>query len=98
MTKKQLVDLLDKSYQDDDEVFVKYEDDQGFRITGIDDIEDVTQEFESYDYWEVRDTITKEWRKYDCLYHPFCLGYKMEDCRKVGEKHWHETKKCIVAS
>lgn len=44
MTRKELVELLESQYGENDEVFVKYDDDQGEeRVSGVFGIEDVTQ-------------------------------------------------------
>ena len=92
MTKKELVELLDKNFKDDDEVFIKYDDDQGPCVSGIKAIEDVTQNFIKH-HFEVLDNYNN-WVKWKSKFHPSRLHSK--SWREVIDREWSGTKKCIV--
>lgn len=94
MTKKELVELLNKNFKDDEEVFVKYEDDQGTCVGGVEKIEDVTQKFINL-HWEVLDK-DGNWTRWNQRYHPsYVLG--KDKWREIVDREWVDTKKCIIA-
>lgn len=92
MTKKALVELLDENFKDDDEVFIKY-DDQGTLVSSVKAIEDVTQNFIKH-HFEVLDNYNN-WVKWESNYHP-SKWYSENMWCKIIDREWSETKKCIV--
>jgi hypothetical protein len=92
MTKKELVKLLNEKFTDDEEVFVKFCDDQGECVEPISKVDNVSQTFEKYEY-EVN--IDGKWVPYtNKLVHPRRV-YDEYLIRTVNHKQWTETKKCI---
>lgn len=92
MTRKKLVELLSANYAEDEEVFVKYEDDQGICVDGIASVEDVTQTF-CAGYYEVK--VNGEWvNAKENGYKIF--NFAREDIRWVNQGEYNVTKKCIV--
>lgn len=92
MTKKELVKLLNEKFSDDEEVFVKFCDDQGECVEPISKVDNVSQTFVQYDY-EVN--IDGKWVPYtNRLVHPLRI-YNKHMVKQVNHKQWTETKKCI---
>lgn len=92
MTKKELVKLLNEKFSDDEEVFVKFCDDQGDCVEPISTVDNVSQTFASFDY-EVN--IDGKWVPYtNKLVHPRRI-YDEESIRTVNYKEWTKTNKCI---
>ena len=92
MTKKDLVKLLDAKYADDDEVYVRYLDDQGECIEKAVGVEDVTKTH-TQGHYEVK-TADGEWKKVpedESLW-----GYASRDIKYVTDKTYDVTKTCIV--
>lgn len=95
MTKKELVELLNAKFADDEEVFVRYDDDQGECVGEIKSVEDVTQNFIKRRF-QVLNPATNEWEDWPRGdEHPTYHGYKREECRVIVDREWSETKKCI---
>lgn len=94
MTKKELVELLNANFADNDEVFVRYEDDQCERVGGIKSVEDVTQNFIKR-HFQVRNFSTNKWEVWHGEDHPACHGYEYGTYREIVDRTWSETKKCI---
>jgi hypothetical protein len=92
MTKKELVELLNKNFKDDEEVFVKYEDDQGTCIDGIKKIEDITQNFIEHHFEIFKDG---KWSKWGNKHIQFPSWGEWRD---VIDRKWSETKKCIIVN
>ena len=93
MTKKELVELLNKNFKDDEEVFVKYEDDQGTCVGVIEKIEDVKQKFIKQ-HFEVLDK-DGNWTRWN---HPYCHPSYVHDnheWREIVDREWTETRRCI---
>lgn len=96
MTRKELVELLESQYGEDDEVFVKYEDDQGEeRVSGVSGIEDVTQTHIVKSRWEEQND-QGEWCEIPVKEAFQKGGCRNERIRYVGMKFQDITKKCIV--
>lgn len=98
MTRKELVELLIANYGENDEVFVKYEDDQGECTSTVSGVEDFTQTYITKSRWEIQDRISGEWkeisneearRKNGCR----CITDKI---RYVTVETEDITRKCIV--
>lgn len=94
MTKKELVELLNKNFKDDEEVFVNYEDDQGTCVESIKSIEDVSRELISL-HREVLDK-SGNWVKWEQKHHPSYAGHMR--WREVIDRKWVDVKKCIIAN
>lgn len=95
MTKKELVELLNANFADNDEVFVHYEDDQGECVDGIKAVEDVTQNFLKR-HFQVLNHATGEWKDWPHEDHPTYHGYKYREYREIIDREWSETKKCLI--
>lgn len=93
MTRKELVDLLVANYAEDDEVYVRYEDDQGECVDKVKGVRDVTQTH-CNGHYEVRKDKDSEWETLgedDSIWH-YC-----RDCvRYVTDEEYDVTRKCIV--
>ena len=92
MTRKELVDLLVANYAEDDEVYVRYLDDQGECIDEVKSVEDVTQTH-CNGHYEVRGANGK-WEKLkggDSLW-----NYTTVNTRYVTDSKYDVTRKCIV--
>ena len=92
MTRKELVELLVANYGENDEVFVKYEDDQGDWVDTVKGIGDVTQTH-SKGHYEVRNA-DGEWKRMaegDDVW-----KHMRNDVRYVTDKEWEETHRCII--
>ena len=64
MTRKELVKLLEASYGENEEVFVKYDDDQGPVTTSISgEVSDFTETIATKTCWEIQDRETGTWRE-----------------------------------
>ena len=94
MTKKELVELLNKNFKDDEEVFVKHEDDQGTCVGGIEKIEDVSQKFIKHHFEVLKNG---KWVKWKSMFHPFCHTSNRNEWREIIDREWVDTKKCIIA-
>lgn len=94
MTKKELVELLNANFADNEEVFVRYDDDQGECVGEIKSVEDVTQNFIKR-HFQVLNPITDEWEVWPREDHPTYHGYKNGEYREIIDREWSETKKCI---
>lgn len=93
MTKKELVELLNKNFKDDEEVFVKYDDDHDTCVGGIEKIEDVTQTFMEH-HWEVLDK-DGNWTRWNRPCHPSYVRGNHK-WREIVDREWVETKKCMI--
>lgn len=93
MTKKELVELLNKNYKDDEEVFVSYMDEYDRWVDGIEKIDDVAR---TYTKWHQEVLINGEWKPFIKKEHPNYLSYPNGSIRFVPEKEITETKKCII--
>ena len=94
MTKKELVELLDKNFADDEEVFFTYCDDMGECVEKVSGITTVTQTFCDYEYEVLNDD--GEWVAYEFgKVHPTRKGYKNGEYREVNYREWKKTNKCI---
>ena len=94
MTKKELIDLLNKNFKDDEEVFVQYYDDEGSCVGKVEEVNDVSETF-SNGHWE----ILKDGKWVKSEYNGCPSRYvklKENEYRYVEDKVWTETKKCIV--
>lgn len=93
MTRKELVDLLVANYAEDDEVYVRYEDDQGECVDKVKGVEDVTQTH-CNGHYEVRNGIGGNWTRLaegDSIWNYF------EECvRHVTDETHEVTRKCIM--
>lgn len=97
MIKKELVELLNTNFADNDEVFVRYDDDQGECIGDIKSVEDVTQNFLERHFY-VLNPVTNEWELWPRGdEHPSHHGYKVGQYREIIDREWSITKKCICA-
>lgn len=95
MTKKELVELLNANFADNDEVFVRYEDNQGECVGGIKSVEDVTQNFIKR-HFQVFNPIINGWEDWKRgKDHPIYHGFKCGEWREIVDREWSETKKCI---
>ena len=93
MTKKELVKLLNENFADDEEVFVRYDDDQGECVDKIREVNEVTQTFIEKHYNVL---IGGKWVRWDKgMQHPSYFGYKDREWEEVIDREWQETKKCI---
>lgn len=93
MTKKELVELLNANFADGDEVFVRYEDDHDECVGSIDCIKDITQNFVETHCEVLKDGTWTRWEnKYA---HPTYLGFREGEWRRVFDREWSETKRCI---
>ena len=93
MTRKELVDLLVANYAEDDEVYVRYEDDQGECVDKVKGVEDVTQTC-CNGHYEVKNENGSEWRK---LAEGDSIWYYPRDCvRYVTDETYDVTRKCIM--
>ena len=93
MTRKELVELLVANYGEDDEVFVKYVDDQGDCVDMVKGVEDVTQTF-CNGHYEVRKDKDSEW---ETLREDDSIWRHAIDCvRYVTDYNYDVTRKCIV--
>lgn len=93
MTRKELVDLLVANYAEDDEVYVRYEDDQGECVDKVKGVEDVTQTH-CNGHYEVRKDKDSEWETLgedDSIWH-----YSRDCVRYVTDEEYDVTRKCIV--
>ena len=64
MTRKELVKLLEASYGENEEVFVKYDDDQGTVTASIGgEVSDFTETIATKTCWEIQDRETGTWRE-----------------------------------
>ena len=91
MTRKELVDLLVANYAEDDEVYVRYFDDQGECVDKVNGVEDVTETF-CQGYYEVK--VDGNWRKME---NGECAIDFARDCvRYVQTGDYDVTRKCIV--
>ena len=93
MTRKELVDLLVANYAEDDEVYVRYEDDQGECVDKVKGVEDVTQTC-GKGHYEVRSGIGEDWTRLaegDSVW-----NYSRECVRYVTDETHNETRRCIV--
>lgn len=92
MTRKELVALLESQYGEDDEVFVKYDDDQGECISDVHGIEDVTQTHIVKSRWEEKDDLGG-WHEISAKE---AFQKSGERVRYVTLETQDITKKCIV--
>ena len=93
MTRKELVDLLVANYAEDDEVYVRYEDDQGECVDKVKGVEDVTQTC-CNGHYEVRNGVGEEWTRLaegDSIW-----NYSRECVRYVTDYDYDVTRKCIM--
>ena len=93
MTRKELVKLLESSYGEDDEVYVRYLDDQGECVDKAVGVADVTQTF-CNGHYEVKDGYGSEWRKLDDG--DSIWNYTRECVRYVTDYNYDVTRKCIM--
>ena len=92
MTRKELVKLLESSYAEDDEVYVRYEDDQGDEcVDNVKGIGDVTQTC-SIGHYEVRNA-DGDWLEIGC---DDVWNYARECVRHVTDSEYDVTRKCII--
>lgn len=94
MTRKELVDLLTANYAEDDEVYVRYLDDQGECVEKVTGIQDVTQTY-CKGYYEVRGA-NGEWEKLkdgDSVW-----NYTTDNARYVTDSRYDVTRKCIMVA
>jgi hypothetical protein len=92
MTRKELVDLLVANYAEDDEVYVRYLDDQGECVDKVKGVDDVIQTY-CNGHYEVRGA-NGEWEKLkdgDSLW-----NYTTDNSRYVTDHKYDRTRKCIV--
>lgn len=94
MTKKELVELLNKNYKDDEEVFVSYMDEYDRWIDSIEKIDNVTINY-SKGHEEV--LVNGEWKPFNKKEHPDYHNYPCGSIKWVHEKDIIETKMCIIA-
>ena len=91
MTRKELVDLLVANYAEDDEVYVRYLDDQGECVDKVKGVEDMTQTY-CQGYYEVKDN--DGWRKMDDGER--AMNFANGCVRYVQTGSYDVTRKCIV--
>ena len=98
MTRKELVELLNANFGENDEVFVKAYDDQGEYTTDVDGVEDFTQTFVTKSRWEIKDRVSGEWKEIsekDALRMGGCRCLT-ENIRYVTIETQDVTRKCIT--
>lgn len=95
MTRKELVEQLTANFAEDEEVFVKYDDDQGVCVDPIKGIEEVSE-----DYCKTHYEVEKDgkWVMWDKKGHPTHYGVPYAKSRIVVDRKWTETKRCIIVS
>lgn len=93
MTKKELVKLLNENFADDEEVFMRYDDEQSECVTEIREVREVIQTFIENHYNVL---IGGKWVRWDKgMQHPSRFGYKAGEWEEVIDHKRQETKKCI---
>ena len=93
MTRKELVKLLESSYGEDDEVYVRYLDDMGECVDKVTGVGDVTQTH-CKGHYEVKDGYGSEWRELaegDSIW-----NYSRDCVRYVTDERYDVTRKCIM--